>query len=495
MRVTLVAQTEDRRLPVAGMAEYLRHLSQDAGISVAGLWGVQEAPPTELARILFDRGILLRRALHEGWVNRLDNPPEEMWELGVWGDEGPAWELLAEVASFLPPRTNRLAVHLGLLSPIELVSLTGDLGMEDTGSRHETLQTILTELLRPERVEEAVMALPRELMLRFARRLDSDDIAKLRICHMTIDSQHPAVELTAAFFTAARKLESMRQRDIIEKLKVQMAVLPVQQPVLVSVATQLRAGALAACSCHYDLNEAAKKFGLPIHLVALGFALDNDEVDGNALDGGDDKAIDQGLRYLLSPASPTRAAGEALLCSETASGGHEVGLLAWVVLVQIAALPPNRAVPLEDLMTIIASDAEALGLEHAKLVPTNLGEVAHRYLGSLLVTLQTMGLAWPAIGQGIAFDSTRLQQALQIIADDKEVSDQGAAAKAGLHREGSDIVVSATDKVPLDRLRSLSLFVSPVVRNSQLVFRLTPAHLSTPERKNLLLAAVNMALG
>jgi hypothetical protein len=368
------------------------------------------------------------------------------------------------------------------------------LGLTVSAADKVALAEVERGLLDPARVEAAVASLPRTLRLRLARAPVPVDLPALQAALLSLPDQSPAVELATAAWAAARVLESRRQRQLLDDLMTRAVA---AEPVVPSAATQtrLRAGALAAIAGDYDLIGAARSSGLPLHVVALGFALHGESVGGvPALDHSLAASVSAGLRYGLSPAAPTRAVGESLLGRPVGQGGPEVGHLAWTVLVQVAAVPSGAAVAVEDLVELVLTDAGALELEHPTSRPAPTAALARRYLTILLGSLDALGLARVVSSQRVVLNGPGLQDILQDIADDRPMGAAKPATAASLRREGEELVLHADDRVPLASLLPLARHVLPRVLDDGLAFRLLPAMLRPPSQSRRILAAANEAL-
>jgi hypothetical protein len=274
-----------------------------------------------------------------------------------------------------------------------------------------------------------------------------------------------------------------------QRLAHEMAALPAIAAPKRHVLTALRAGALATSGRGLDLAGAAEAAGLPVSVVALGFALRGHP---GALDHGLEHALGVTVAYLLSPGAPTRAAGEELVGNTPGTGGRELGHLASTLLGRLAGLPTRRALPVDALAPALCADVAALVHEYPSLRPRPGGQAARRYLAALLAILDAAGLAWLDERGGLAIDAEALGAALRWIADGAPEPGAAGSARATLARDGNTLVIRASDEVPLERLVTAARLSTPRARVGVLELRLEPALLASGA--DAVSAAVRQAL-
>ncbi len=237
-------------------------------------------------------------------------------------------------------------------------------------------------------------------------------------------------------------------------------------PSYVRVASRLRADALLSIADDNDFVKAARKGSLSSAAVCLGFALHSNDDGRSRLDGDDERVQWHGLRYLLSPATPTREACEKLFACRPLGGGEEVTRLNWHLLTQLASLPANRAFSLKTAADLVIADALVLGAQQPKRL------FAEELLTVLAACLGALGFATP-LGNRFAIESTSLGETLQAIADQQQPR-ASESTPAELIRDGSDLVVVAENSVPLSRLVPLAPFAAISFVSDCVVLRLTP---------------------
>lgn len=258
------------------------------------------------------------------------------------------------------------------------------------------------------------------------------------------------------------------QRGLLAEARRCANSAPIEARNPAEIAIPLRAGALHAIHAGNDLFAAASTGPVGPVEVALGVALHGDEHERGRLDGGTSSVRHHALRYLISPGAPTRAAAEALFGHQPLGGGPAVGALAWHVLVQLAALPARRPVPLRILAELVAVDAAALGGDIASATLPS----ACAYLDALLPCLQVLGFAFRRDCELVS-ESLLLAEALQRIADGGAPVPE-APRPAQLERNGRDLLVICCDRVPLRSLETLAVLTPVEVIDAGLQFRLGP---------------------
>lgn len=491
---TTVSRRDDAVPQLPTMAEILGALDVPARAEVVARWGLGAIAWQDLPRLLVDRGLLLARARAEGWIRaaatdeliwedvRSVPSPEVLAPLGLHGDDF-AWELVLELGADLG-MSNRLAAQLGA-EPRDAF----DRLLRSSGKRHALLHELHETLLDPARVASAVAALPRAVRLRLAGELTADERALLVDQQLALAADRPCVELAVAAIAAARELEADHQRALLETACRAASPSASRPEIAAAPSTRLRAAALALHASDLDAVRAAERAGLDPHVIALALALRG----GDALDQGPAAIVHRGLRFLLSPGAPSRAAGESLLGSAAGQSGPEIAHLAWVTLVQLASLPAMRPCPLASLIELVVADAEALALEFPQLSPRATPELAQRYVLVQIASLHALGLAWPVEREGVAVESETLRAALQQVADAAVPAPSSELARPTVQRDGDALVVEAEDRVPLARLEPLARHVLPIAVGGWLRFRLTPSLLAPAQRAKVI-AAVERAV-
>lgn len=481
---TLLTRRDDEVAAFPSMTELLAALDADARAAVVQRWEVGDVPWRDLPRVLIERGAIRQRARKLGWSRGAMPGAGELALLGLHGPTGPVWELVAELGVELE-LGDRLAAQLGAAPVESLVELVRALEM-----RHELLAALQRALVEPARIEAAVGALPREVRLRLAGEPSAEDLAHLVAHRLALSPSRPCAELRGAAIAAARALEAAHQRRLLEEAR-RSALPAVARPEAgAAPSTLLRAAALALHACDFDPARAAERAGLELHVVALALAIRG---EAGALDAGAGAIVDRGLRYLVSPAAPSRMLGEGLLGIEPGQGGVEVAHLAWVTLVQLANLPEGRPCGVDPLGALALADAEALALEHPALRPRPTPELAQRYMLVQLASLQALGLAWVVRLQGVALASEALREALQRLPVGAPPPVAGVVSRPAVQRDGDDLLVEADDLVPLVRLEPLAAHELPAAVGDRLRFRLTPGLLA-PAQRAALLAALDAAV-
>jgi hypothetical protein len=481
---TVLTRREGEVRALPPMIELLGALDAGARAAVVQRWGLGDVAWQDLPRLLIERGSIRQRARALGWARDAMPTPDELAQLGLHGAAGLAWEVAAELGDELG-MADRLAAQLGAAPPEALEELARALDI-----RHELLSALHRALVDPTRVAAAVSALPRDVRLRLASAPSGEDLARLAAHRLALSPARPCAELSSAAIAAARALEAEHQHRLIEAAR-RAAFPAVPRPATgAAPSTLLRAAALALHASAFDAVRAAERGGLELHVVALALAIGG---EAGALDAGAGVIVDRGLRYLVSPAAPSRALGEALLGMDPGQGGIEVAHLAWVTLVQLAALPEGRPCGVEPLAALAIADAEALQLEHPALRPRPALDLAQRYMLVQLASLQALGLAWVVRLQGVALASEALRAALQRLPAGTAPPAAGAPSQPIVLRDGDDLLIEADDRVPLARLEPLAAHALPTAIGDRLRFRLTPS-LLVPEQRDALLGALG-ALG